>query len=163
MTVRATALQNSGPHTALSLFTPALQYTERCVSAGAGLEFFMSKVPLALFLMSEVSLFTESYIWGGAGLEQTPQMTNQAMEEELMMARSKITVHLPTPCSSYSSMFARHRQRHTRPYHFDPEINPSPEMRNDCGTPPYMGSLLTRNSASLGPYRRTMPRALWWS
>ena len=50
----------------------------------------------ALFLMSEVSLFTESYTWGGAGLEQTPQMTNQAMEEELMMARSKITVHPPT-------------------------------------------------------------------
>ena len=27
----------------------------------------------------------------------------------------------------------------------------------------YRGTLLTRNSAALGHYRRTMPRALWWS
>jgi len=27
----------------------------------------------------------------------------------------------------------------------------------------YRGTSLTRNSAPLGPYSRTMPRALWWS
>jgi len=29
--------------------------------------------------------------------------------------------------------------------------------------PLYRGTLLIRISASLGPYSRTMPRALWWS
>jgi len=28
---------------------------------------------------------------------------------------------------------------------------------------PYRGTLLTRNRTPLGPYSRTMPRALWWS
>ena len=28
---------------------------------------------------------------------------------------------------------------------------------------PYKGTSLIRNSAPLGPYRRNMPRALWWS
>ena len=28
---------------------------------------------------------------------------------------------------------------------------------------PYRGTSLIRNSAPLGPYSRTMPRALWWS
>jgi hypothetical protein len=28
---------------------------------------------------------------------------------------------------------------------------------------PYRGSSLIRNSLPLGPYSRTMPRALWWS
>jgi hypothetical protein len=28
---------------------------------------------------------------------------------------------------------------------------------------PYRDTLLIRNSAPLGPYSRTMPRALWWS
>ena len=32
-----------------------------------------------------------------------------------------------------------------------------------CLCPRYRDSSLIRNSASLGPYRRTMPRALWWS
>ena len=27
----------------------------------------------------------------------------------------------------------------------------------------YRGTSLIRNSAPLGPYSRTMPRALWWS
>ena len=27
----------------------------------------------------------------------------------------------------------------------------------------YRGTSLTRNSVPLGPYIRTMPRALWWS
>ena len=28
---------------------------------------------------------------------------------------------------------------------------------------PYRGASLTRNSADLGPYGRTLPRAIWWS
>ena len=31
------------------------------------------------------------------------------------------------------------------------------------GVPRYRGTSLIRNSACLGPYSRTMPRALWWS
>ena len=31
------------------------------------------------------------------------------------------------------------------------------------GEQPYRGTSLIRNSAPLGPYSRTMPRALWWS
>jgi hypothetical protein len=38
----------------------------------------------------------------------------------------------------------------------------------DATSPPpidatYRGTSLIRNSAPLGPYSRTMPRALWWS
>jgi len=36
-------------------------------------------------------------------------------------------------------------------------------MRTLCMLSSYRGTSHIRNSASLGPYNRTMPRALWWS
>ena len=36
--------------------------------------------------------------------------------------------------------------------------------KHDAGIPaPYRGASLIKNSATLGSYRRAMPRALWWS
>jgi len=36
------------------------------------------------------------------------------------------------------------------------------KMRRAVGAQLYRGTLLTRNSTPLGPYSRTMHRALWW-
>jgi len=41
--------------------------------------------------------------------------------------------------------------------------NIDPVAFTRCTTPLYRGTSLIRNSAPLGPYSRTMPRALWWS
>ena len=37
---------------------------------------------------------------------------------------------------------------------------PQPRL---CLSGTYWGTSLIRNNPSLGPYRRLMPRALWWS
>jgi len=42
-------------------------------------------------------------------------------------------------------------------------LTPSPHEGYIARRRSYRGSLLIRNSTPLGPYSRTMPRALWWS
>ena len=44
-----------------------------------------------------------------------------------------------------------------------PEVAREGVTRNKKHGPSYRGTSLIRNSAPLGPYSRTMPRALWWS
>ena len=58
---------------------------------------------------------------------------------------------------------SRAGRRGVRP---DPNLRyPDPNVRSEsrCNPVAYRGTSLIRNSAPLGPYSRTMPRALWRS
>ena len=51
---------------------------------------------------------------------------------------------------------------HRRSYHSTLDLRVIKKKTRDESPPTYRGTSLIRNSPLLGPYRRTVSRALWW-